>query len=46
MKFKKIIGIGDSWTFGEGSFLLSQEKKQKLLNDNTETSIRYCKRLF
>ena len=27
MKFKKIVGIGDSWTFGEGSFLLSNEKK-------------------
>lgn len=36
MKFKKIIGIGDSWTFGEGSFLLSKEEKQKLLNSSNE----------
>ena len=36
MKFKKIIGIGDSWTFGEGSFLLSNEEKQKLLKGNSE----------
>ena len=46
MKFKKIIGIGDSWTFGEGSFLLSQEKKQKLLNNNTEKVLDIAKDYF
>ena len=46
MKFKKIVGIGDSWTFGEGSFLLSQEKKQKLLNNNTETVLDIAKDYF
>ena len=37
MKFKKIIGIGDSWTFGEGSFLLSKEEKKLLLNAKEQT---------
>ena len=30
MKFKKIVGIGDSWTFGEGSVNLSDKEAQKL----------------
>ena len=32
MRFKKIIAFGDSWTFGEGSYLLSTEEKDSLLN--------------
>ena len=36
MKFKKIIGIGDSWTFGEGGIPITPNKKEKLLNSNGE----------
>ena len=32
MRFKKIIAFGDSWTFREGSYLLSNEDKDTLLN--------------
>ena len=28
MKFKKIIGIGDSWTFGEGGIPIHLIKKK------------------
>ena len=46
MKFKKIVGIGDSWTFGEGSVNLSDKEAQKLQSDTSETVLNVSKKYY
>lgn len=46
MKFKKIVGIGDSWTFGEGSVPLSHEEKQILISDTHENILNVSKSYY
>ena len=46
MKFKKIVGIGDSWTFGEGSINLSDKEKEKLISDTDNTVLNVSKKYY
>ena len=39
----KIVGIGDSWTFGEGSFSLTLEEKQKMLKSEPKNILGMSK---
>ena len=46
MKFKKIVGIGDSWTFGEGSINLSDKEEEELQSDTSETVLDVSKKYY
>ena len=46
MKFKKIVAFGDSWTFGEGSYLLSNEEKNCILNSPEKNMYGVSKQYF